>query len=381
MGHENQLTIGGGYNTSHTHFTQTTQDAIFSTARATIGTTPFAIDVDVKGENEYVSAFATDTFSVLPWLHVNASAGWNQANVKLIDKIGTDLNGDHSFDRINPSEGFTFNPSTALGVRTPLKDLTVYGNYNEGFRAPTPIELSCADPDAPCSLPNSFTSDPPLKPVVSNTFEVGVRGKLNDALQWNMALNRSRLIDDILFINAPGSVVSGYFQNVGVIQRQGGELGLNGLWDKLNWNLSYSFVDATYQTTATINNAIGPVNIKPGNRIPGIPQQTVKLGAEYEVLNGWFFGGDLQYISSQYLRGDDSNQLAKVSEYAIVNLNTRYALTKNVEVFAMARNVFDTDYESYGIVNRNFFKGGAPEPFLGPYAPISGWAGIRVKFD
>jgi len=381
LDHDNQFTLGSGYNASQTHFTQLTQDAIFSPSHATIGTTPFATDVNVNGENEYVNAFATDTFSVFPWLHLNASAGWNRANVVLRDNIGTALNGDHTFDRLNPSAGFTLNPLKALGLKTPLQELAAYGNYNEGFRAPTPIELSCADPNAPCSLPNSFTSDPPLKPVVSKTFEAGLRGKFSDALQWRMALYRSRLNDDILFINAPGSAVSGYFQNVGVTQRQGGELGLNGVWKKLNWYLNYSFVDATFRTAATLNNAVGQVNVKPGNHIPAIPQQTVKLGAEYEILNGWFFGGDLQYVSSQYLRGDDSNQYAKVSEYAIVNLNTRYEVTKNVELFAMARNVFDANYETYGIVNRNFFKGGNPEAFLGPGAPISGWAGIRVKFE
>lgn len=378
---DNQFTLGSGYNASRTHFTQAGQDAIFSPSHATIGTAPFDTEVNVNGENEYVNAFATDTFSVLPWLHLNASAGWNQANVVLRDNIGTELNGNHTFDRLNPSAGFTLNPLKALGFKTPLKELTFYGNYNEGFRAPTPIELTCADPNAPCSLPNSFTADPPLKPVVSKTFEAGLRGKFGDALQWRMALYRSRLNNDILFINAPGSVVAGYFQNVGVTQRQGGELGLNGVWKKLNWFLNYSFVDATYRTAETLNNAVGPVNVKPGDRIPGIPQQTVKFGAEYEILKGWFFGGDLQYVSSQYLRGDDNNQYAKVNEYAIVNLNTRYAVTQNVELFAMARNVFDANYESYGVVNRNFFKNGSPEAFLGPGAPISGWAGIRVRFE
>jgi len=379
--HDNQFTLGSGYNASRTHFTQSTQDAILSQSHATIGTTPFAADVDVNGQNEYINAFATDTFSVFPWLHLNASAGWNQANVTLRDNIGTALNGDHTFDRLNPSAGFTLNPLKALGLKTPLQELTFYGNYNEGFRAPTPIELSCADPNAPCSLPNSFTSDPPLKPVISKTFEAGVRGKFSDALQWRMALYRSRSVDDILFTNVQESVVRGYFQNVGVTQRQGGELGLNGVWKKLNWYLNYSFVDATFRTAALLNNALGPVTAKPGDRIPAIPQQTVKLGAEYEILNGWFFGGDLQYVSSQYLRGDDNNRHSQVSEYAIVNLNTRYQVTKNVELFAMARNVFDANYETYGILNRNFFKGGTSEAFLGPGAPISGWAGIRVKFE
>ncbi len=383
LGMENQMTVGGGYNANSTDFTQSTQDAIFSPAQATIGTTPFATDVNVKSDTEYASIFATNTLSVLPWLNANASAGWNQANVTLRDQVGTALNGNHTFDRLNPSAGFTVNPLKALDIQSLLEELTVCGNYNEGFRTPTPIELSCADPNAPCSLPNSFTSDPPLKPVVSKTFEAGVRGKFSDAFKWSAALYHSRLSNDILFVNAPGSVVSGLFQNVGVTQRQGAELGLNGNWKKLNWYLNYSFVDATYQTTATLNNALGTVRVKPGNRIPGIPQQTVKLGAEYEILKGWFFGGDLQYASSQYLRGNDNNssQFPKVSEYAIVNLNTRYAVTKNVELFAMARNVFDANYETYGIINQNFFKGGRGEAFLGPGAPISGWAGVRVKFD
>ncbi|ESS73742.1 putative TonB-dependent receptor [Methyloglobulus morosus KoM1] len=383
LGMENQMTVGGGYNDNSTDFTQSAQDAVFSPAQATIGTTPFATDVNVKSDTEYASIFATNTLSVLPWLNANASAGWNKANVTLRDQVGTALNGNHTFDRLNPSAGFTVNPLKALDIQSPLEELTVYGNYNEGFRTPTPIELSCADPNAPCSLPNSFTSDPPLKPVVSKTFEAGVRGKFSDALKWSAALYHSRLSNDILFVNAPGSVVSGFFQNVGLTQRQGAELGLNGNWKKLNWYLNYSFVDATYQTTATLNNALGTVRVKPGNRIPGIPQQTVKLGAEYEILKGWFFGGDLQYASSQYLRGNDNNssQFPKVSEYAIVNLNTRYAVTKNVELFAMARNVFDANYETYGIINQNFFKGGRGEAFLGPGAPISGWAGVRVKFD
>lgn len=383
LGRENQMTVGGGYNGSHTHFMQSIQDAIFSPLYETIGAGPFALDVDLKGETEYASLFITDTFSVFPWLHLNASAGWNKANAILKDRIGTALNGDHTFERLNPSAGFTINPLTALDLNTPLEEMTVYGNYNEGFRAPTPVELSCANPDAPCSLPSGYTDDPPLKPVVSKTFEAGLRGKFSDALQWNTALYHSRSTNDILFINAPGSNVLGYFTNVGETRRLGAEIGLSGVWEKLNWYLNYSYVDATYQTFAKLQSGGREINVRPGNRIPTIPQQTVKFGAEYEILEGWFFGGDLQYISSQYLRGDDDNsgQFGKVSEYAIVNLNTRYEVTKNVEIFAMAKNVFDANYENYGIVNQNFFKGGTSQAFLGPGAPIGGWAGVRVKFD
>jgi Outer membrane cobalamin receptor protein len=207
-----------------------------------------------------------------------------------------------------------------------------------------------------------------------------VRGRWSDALRWMIAGYRTDLSNDILFVNTPGGLINGFFQNIGNTRRQGAELGLQGRWQRLAWYANFSFVNATYQSNAMLQNALGPVPIQPGDRIPAIPQQTVKLGAEYEVLSGWFIGGDLLYASSQFVRGDDNNQLPQVHEYLVVNLNSRYQVTKYVEVFALANNIFDQKYETFGVVNRNFFTG-ATERFLGPGAPISGWGGIRVRFD
>ena len=67
--------------------------------------------------------------------------------------------------------------------------LTVYGGYAEANRAPTPAELACADPVNPCLIESFLTADPPLKQVVSRTFELGLRGKetyWNDGkLEWS----------------------------------------------------------------------------------------------------------------------------------------------------------------------------------------------------
>ncbi|WP_245619818.1 TonB-dependent receptor [Methylomicrobium agile] len=49
----------------------------------------------------------------------------------------------------------------------------MYGSYGESSRVPTPMELSCADPNDPCRLPNAFVSDPPLDQVVAKTWEGG----------------------------------------------------------------------------------------------------------------------------------------------------------------------------------------------------------------
>jgi outer membrane receptor protein involved in Fe transport len=392
-GHENQFVAGGGYNYAKTHFTSAAQSAIYTPAyyelaTEALGDNNYGNSVNITGQNRYANLFATDTFSVFNWLHVNASLNWLQAQVYTIDKFNAAsdtanwLGNNVHFQRVNPSAGFTVNPFEALDLDKPLKEITAYFNYNEGFRAPTTVEMACANPSSPCSLPNGFISDPNLKPVVSHTLETGLRGKFSAALKWNASIYQTINSNDILYLNAPANSPNvGYFSNVGTTRRQGLELGLSGVaLDSLNWYLSYAFVDAAYLSTVTLNNSFGAEFVKPGDRIPSIPQNTLKFGAEYEFFKNFFFGGDMQYVSSQYARGDDQNIYAQIPDYAILNLNSRYALTKHVELFAMGRNVLDNHYLSFGQMSQNFFTG-ANTQFQGPGAPATGYAGVRVHWD
>ena len=382
--HENQLTVGGGYNYGNTNFSTGTQTAIFMPDHYEVATGNTVTDVNLNGQNAYTNIFATNTFSVFDWLHANGSMNWMHANVKTTSVLDPALNGNNTYARVNPSAGLTFNPLDALSLDSPLKELTTYFNYNEGFRVPTALELSCADEAAPCSLPNSFVSDPPLKAVVSHTYEVGARGNFNEALKWNFALYQTQTTNDILFVSSTNPT-TGYFQNVGATQRQGAEFGMSGLvFESLNWYVSYGFVDATYQSTESLSNGLqdGSTNlVTPGKRMPSIPQNTFKFGSEYEVFRNGFFGGDLQYVSSQYARGDDQNQYAQISGYAVVNLNARYVVTKNIELYAMGRNIFDNHYASFGQIGQNVFQDDALTTFKGPGAPATGYAGVRIHWD
>ena len=149
---------------------------------------------------------------------------------------------------------------------------------------------------------------------------------------WNAALFRTDLQDDILFtvVQAGGS---GFFQNVAGTRRQGAKLGLSGAWRRLTYFASYAYVQATYQSNenlASVTEA-GGVQVHPGDRIPGIPEHALKIGAEVEVLDRFWVGGEVMAISSSFLRGDDGNQQAPTDGYAILNLHARYQPTKNLE--------------------------------------------------
>ena len=82
------------------------------------------------------------------------------------------MNGNETYTRFNPVIGATYK------LRP---DLTVYAGYSEANRAPTPLELGCADPAHPCILATFLVSDPPLKQVVSRTVEAGLRGTHDSA--------------------------------------------------------------------------------------------------------------------------------------------------------------------------------------------------------
>lgn len=387
--HENQFVLGGGINYAHTNFWQGQNNAIFAPIPYEVGISPFIQNANISGQNLYSNLFASDTFSVTSWLHGTAALNWQQAQITTVDNAAsTDNNalaGNAYYAHVNPSAGFTVNPLEVLEIDSPLKDFTGYFNYNEGMRAPTSMEMACADPNAPCALPNAMASDPPLKAVIAQTLEVGFRSKIYDDTKWNMALFQTRSSNDIQYIPAPqNSNNLGYFTNVGTTQRMGAEFGMSGVvLESLNWYMSYGFVNATYQSAMTLQapNPYGPQQVKSGDRIPSIPQNTVKFGAEYPIFKDFFFGGDLQYQGSQFARGDFANQYGQIPAFTIVNLNAKYFVTKNIELFAMARNIFNEHYGNYGQLGQNYFAGNSATTFISPGAPATGYAGVRLHWD
>ena len=402
VGHKNQLTGGFSADFGRTTFNSDTQIANvvgFDTVSIQPINTPQT--VRLSANSDYYGLFGTDTFSVTDMLHLTLSGRYNLAienlsgtSLDITDDtlVPGDLNGNHRYSRFNPAIGLNFNPS---------KSLSLYGGYNEGMRAPSPIELACADPNHPCALPNAFGGDPNLQKVVSHTWEGGVRVRLSENLNWNAGLFRTANSDDIQFI-ASGNSGYGYFQNVGNTLRQGLELGLNGKIDKFSFVANYSYVDATFQTpfteSSSSNSAAdinGNIQVNKGNTIPGVPQHTLKIRLGYEITQVWSVGSNIVATSSQYPRGDENNQDAngKVPGYTVVNLDTHYTFNSNWKAFAKMTNVFDRNYSTFGLLGTNEFTGSGNsfssnpatwnnnDQFRTPGAPRAGWVGITYEFN
>lgn len=292
------------------------------------------------------------------------------------------------FNRFNPIIGGTYKI---------VPELTAYAGYSEANRAPTPLELSCADPAHPCIIAAFLVSDPPLKQVVSRTIEAGLRGtkELNIAtLAWKLGAFRANNTDDILAIPSPVLQGFGYFQNVGSTRRQGIETEVTLKSTTLQLYASYALVDARFLNALQVGSnspfadVDGNVQILPGNRIPAIPRNRIKAGIDYSVTDAFKVGGDALFVSSQYFVGDDSNQAQKLPSYAVFNLHASYQINKTFQLYARADNIFDNRYATYGTffdttAIPNFANGGAPfsDPrSISPARPRAFYAGLRTTF-
>jgi len=392
-GMENQLIAGGSYERGVVNFEFDTELASLTRDRGTLGSRILIDDSRVRlhATVENWGIYLSDTLSVTEALAVTLSGRYNQTRVVMEDRFGSELDGQHLFARFNPAAGLTY---------TLMPEITAYGRYSESSRAPTPVELSCADPNAPCKLPNAFLSDPPLKQVIATTWEAGFKGGFDDllggTLDWNAGYYRTLNNDDILFISSGNLTNSGFFSNVGRTRRQGLEIGLNALFERLMGNfdrwrfgLNYSYIEATFQTPFIASspnnpsaNPNGQTFVTKGSRLPGIPEHLLKLSVDVSLWEQLSVGMDMIYNSDQYYRGDEANINETLSSYVVFNLRAEVQLNSSIVLFGRLDNLFDRQYQTFGLYGEaNDVLGPAfnNPRFVSPGAPRAGWLGVRVS--
>jgi outer membrane receptor protein involved in Fe transport len=397
FGHNNNFVVGTSLDSSQTHFTGTVELGTFQPNFFMIGSGIFLGTsgspvsdgpVNLRTTNQYTGLYALDTFDVTNAFSITAGGRFNHANIVLEDLIGTSLNGSDTFNHFNPLIGGTYKITPGL---------TAYAGFSEANRAPTPLELGCADPARPCTIGAFLVSDPPLKQVVSQTLEGGFRGSQDTklgTLGWKFGVFHTINTDDILAIPSPILQGFGYFQNVGSTRRQGIETEVSLKSKVLEFFASCALVDARFLNALQVGSnspfadANGNIQILPGNVIPAIPRNRVKASIDYWATDKLKLGGDAMWVSSQYFFGDESNQFPQLPSYAVFNLHGSYQINKTFQVYARVDNLFDNRYATYGTffdtgAIPNFANGSAPftDPrSLSPARPRVYYAGLKVTF-
>jgi iron complex outermembrane receptor protein len=411
MRHGNAFALGATFDTAQTHFFSGTQVGLLNSELTVLPSTLLVFtpenSVDSNGDlvastpvslnanNKYYGFYITDTFDVNSLLSVTASARYNIAKVDLVDQLGSNLNGNNRFTHLNPAIGATYKL---------LANVTVFGSYATNNRAPTASEIECSNPQQPCLLPSSLASDPPnLKQVVAKTIELGFRGHLavgsnGGVLNWSASAFRTNSEDDIYGIST--SISTGFFQNIGSTRRQGFETGLT--YQDRQWSAYalYSYIDATFRSPLVLNSPSNPfqddngnIQVLPGDHLPLIPKNRIKLGGDFWVLPSWSVGASFTFVSDSFYKGDESNQNPQLPGYHVFSLRTSYKVVKQVELFANVQNLFDERYSTFGLfgdptgvnapgvpVGLDSNGPGVDNRFQSPGMPRAYFGGIRVTF-
>ncbi len=394
----------------------------------TLAGAPYDTRVDLAARTRTWSLFASDTVALDARTHLTLSGRYNRTAVHNRDAINPgggmgSLDGEHRFSRLNPAIGLTFAASPAV---------TTYAGFNQGSRAPSAIELGCADPANPCKLPNAMAGDPPLKQVVTRTLEAGLRGAAGagpaGAARWNIGLFRADNHDDILFV-ADNAAGYGYFKNFGQTRRQGLEAGfslpLPGADEGLaaaTVGANYTWLDATYrsherlggagnssndQASAGLPGLDGQIEVRPGDRLPLIPRHLLKLFADLPLGPAWSVGADITALAGALARGNENNAHqpdstyylgpGRSAGYAVINLNSDWRASPALTLFLQINNLLDRRYNSAAQLGATGFdgngrfmaqplpanaNGGRPllhSTFFAPGAPRTFWLGLRYR--
>lgn len=293
-------------------------------------------------------------------LDVQAGLRHSQVEFDVDDRFlsNGDDSGSVTYRELTPTLGASY----AL-----LPDLNIYASWGKGLETPTLNELSYSGPG------NSFGFGFDLKPATSEQFEIGLKARLAEATNLQVALFQIDTNDELVVASAQGGRNS--FQNAAKTRRRGVELALESrLSDTLRANLAYTEIDATYSKDFTSNGSL----IEEGNHLPGIPARTLYGELAWQPVEGFSTAVEGLYRSQLYV--EDSNTAKTAPSYVLFNWQARFeqkagALTFN-QVLRID-NLLDREYIGSVIVgDRN---GRYYEP--GPERAWYVGAGVQYQFD
>lgn len=260
----------------------------------------------------------------------------------------------NEFRSLSPSLGATVDAG---------RGLSLYASIGHAFRAPTIIELGCADPDAACPLPFALGDDPPLLPVRSTTYEAGGRWRRH-AIALGASVYRTDVADEIFFVASDDALLSGYFTNLHRTRRAGVELTVTGALPRSRgtWYVNATRTSATFQSAADLfsirsdddfaNSPYAGSNaVAPGRSLPVIPRDRANAGVDARI--GRFVAGvGTRFVGEQWLRGDESNSTRPLPGYALVDLRAGHDFGP-LNVSAILTNALDSHAAIFGTFNEN----------------------------
>lgn len=235
--------------------------------------------------------------------------------------------GETSYDEISPK----------IAIKYQANDETSYYlSYGHSFNPPSIYKLYRSD--------GTYIGNPDLKPETSDTFEMGMKKKINSQTAMNLSFYHTMTDNMIIAETAPAPYSDKkWYNNIDKADRTGVDFDITHKFSE-QWNgyINYSWEWATDSK---------------GERIYDIPESILHAGLTYRY-DKWTAALTTEYISSRNAPGDISGVYLSYDEFFIANIRLAYQISKDCKVTFDISNIFDEDYYLwYAAPGRTFTVG------------------------
>jgi outer membrane receptor protein involved in Fe transport len=153
----------------------------------------------------------------------------------------------------------------------------------------------------------------------------------------------------------------------------------------------YSFLDATYRSTETVDGSAnssndgpapgfeGDIEVAKGDRIPLIPRHTAKAGVTWTPSSLLRLTADMVAVAGSYARGNENNGHepdgvyylgpGKTNAYAVLNLGGELHPEPHLTLYVQVNNLLDKQYATAAQLSATGFDAAGnfvARPFAGP---------------
>lgn len=261
-----------------------------------------------------------------------------------------------SYDSLSPKFGAVWQVE---------KNLDLYANYRHSFRAPSVGSLF---------RPGSSLDTDELKPVHSDSFEIGTRGKIADWLNYNVTLYHMLVKDDIVsYIDT----ISGErkISNAGETEHQGIEIELKGqVTDEWSYQAAFSYTNQEYNDfTAIFGFPATQINFA-GNDIGKAPKTLGNLAIQYRpaFIDGLTLEAEWVHVGDYFTDETNTNEY---EGHDLFNLRASLEISEQFELYGRIMNITDERYSTY-----TSNQVGDPDITYRPGLPRRFYVGFRSKF-
>ena len=301
-----------------------------------------------------IGAFMQDVYQLHDQLSLTLGLRYDDVNFDVVDRFLADGNdsGSISFNQFSPSGAVLWSP---------LPYINIYGRIATSFETPTTTEF--ADPTGA----GGFNSA--LKPQSATNYEIGMKGKLNDKVHYEITLYTMDVTDELVPFEEPAFPTKVFYRNAGKSTRKGLETSVTvGLLPDLSTTLTYSYSDFNYDRYTTTSGTFD------GNTLPGIPRHQFYAEIAYKHPSGFYLYWDVQTVSKLF--ANDANTATNPA-YVVSNFRAGYEGVFGkwkLAPFLGFNNLFNKSYN--GNVRLNAFGSRYYEPAPG----FNTYGGVSVGY-